>query len=205
MNYNGKVIALIVETKSNQIVYLPCFPSRQISSIDSIFMNAVQWLNYATTRDVLNQISSDSNGKILCKPSMKVFEDDMIVGILTETNQFIQIDGFEADTFEDNLPVFNGVGYKDNKLDISLTTSNKEDNMRSETVRNIRLETQYYGSFRTEIRNLLNDYNYREIREQILSILDNPKFLYTLKMKKLKSLWQMLRPMASGYKMALLS
>jgi hypothetical protein len=79
------------------------------------------------------------------------------------------------------------LGYKDGKLDTLLATSN-EDEMRINTIRNIKLETQFYISFRTAIRNLLNDYNYREIREQIVDILDNPKYLYTLKMKKLNIL-----------------
>lgn len=182
MNYNGKVIALMVETQEQVMVYLPCFPSRLIANMDSIFMNTVQWSDYVTSRDALNKISSDSSGRILCKPMMKVIEDEMIVGILTETNQLVQIAGPEADTFEDGLPVFNGVS---SNLDITLATSKKEDDLRVNTVSNIRLETQFYGAFRTEIRNLLNDYSYREIREQILSILDNPKFLYSLKMKKL--------------------
>jgi hypothetical protein len=185
MNYNGKVIALLVEIKENQIIYLPCFPSSQLSKINTIFMYSVQWLDYVTTRDLLNKVSSDSNGSILCKPIMKVMEDEMIIGLLTETNQFIQIAGPEADTFEDGLPLFIGVGYKDSKLDVSLAISKQEDDMRIDTVRSIRLETQFYSAFRTEIRNLLNDYNYREIREQIIGVLDNPKFLYSLKMKKL--------------------
>ena len=182
MNYNGKVIALIVETQENTVVYLPCFPSRQIADMESIFMNTVQWSDYVTTRDALNKINLLSNGRILCKPMMKVMEDEMVVGILTETNQFVQLSGPEADTFEDGLPVFNGLS---SNLDLILATSKKEDELRVNTVRNIKLETQFYGAFRTEIRNLLNDYNYREIREQILTILDNPKFLYSLKMKKL--------------------
>lgn len=182
VNYNGKVIALMVETQDNSGIYLPCFPSRLIANMDSIFMNNVQWSDYVTSRDALNKISSDSSGRILCKPMMKVIEDEMIVGILTETNQLVQLAGPEADTFEDGLPVFNGVS---NNLDIALSTSKKEDELRVNTVRNIRLETQFYGAFRTEIRNLLNDYNYREIREQVIHVLDNPKFLYSLKMKKL--------------------
>jgi len=185
MNYNGKIIALVVETSDKKQVYLPCFPSKQLPNINLIFMNTVQWSDYITTRDLLNKISANSNGSILCKPMMKVIEDEMLVGLLTETNQFVQIAGPETNTFEDGLPVFNGIGYRDNKLDSVIASSKEEDNLRVETVRNIRLETQFYGSFRSEIRNLLNDYNYREIREQILNILDNPNFLYTLKMKKI--------------------
>jgi hypothetical protein len=188
MNYNGKIIALLVETKDKEKAYLPCFPSKQLAKIDLIFMNKVEWSDYVSTRDLLEKIARLSNGKILCKPMMKVTEDELIVGLLTETNQFIQIKEPVADTFQDGLAVFKGLGYKDSKLDNSLATSKEQDDMRINTVRNITLETQFYVSFRTAIRNLLNDYNYKEIREQIISILDNPSLLYTLKMKKLNIL-----------------
>jgi hypothetical protein len=198
MNYQGKIIALIIE-KEGGLVYLPCFPSKQLPKTKSIFMNAVQWANYVATRDILKKISADSSGKILCKPMMKVVEDEMIVGLLTETNQFVQLAGPEPDTFEDGLPVFQGAGYKDNKLDIAFATSKEEDTLRVDTVRNIRLETQFYISFRSEIRTMLNDYNYRDIREQIVSVLDNPRFLYTLKMKKVDILIRHLTKQALSF------
>jgi hypothetical protein len=147
-------------------------------------MDQVEWSDYVSTRDLLEKISKDSKGKILCKPMMKVIEDGLLVGLLTITNQFVQIDEPTQDIYEDDLPIYNGLGYRDNKIDTIVATSKKEDDQRITTVRNIRLETQFYLSFRTEIRNLLNNYNFREIRQQILSIIDNPKFLYTVKMKK---------------------
>jgi hypothetical protein len=188
MNYNGKIIALMATTLDNKTIYLPCFPSKQIKDIDMIFMNSVETMDYVSTRDLLNKISSDSNGKILCKPIIKVIEDDLIVGLLTETNQFVQISDPIADTFDDGLVVTKGLGYKDGILDSTLATISKEDEIRLTTVRDIRLESQFYVSFRTGIRNLLNDYNYREIREKIISILDSQQYLYTLKMKKLNIL-----------------
>jgi hypothetical protein len=181
MNYNGKIIALIAKTKEKVSIYLPCFPSGLLPKIKQQFTDKVDWLDYKNTRDVLEKINKDSNGKILCKPMMKVLEDGLIVGILTITNQFIQINEPTQDIYENDLPIFKGVGYK---VDPILATSKVEDDVRVNTVRNITLETQFYLSFRTEIRNLLNNYSYREIRQQILSILDNPAFLYTLKMKK---------------------
>jgi len=65
LNYNGKVIAVLVETQEKAGVYLPCFPSRQLTNTESIYMNTVQWLNYVTSRDALNKIISDSYGRIL--------------------------------------------------------------------------------------------------------------------------------------------
>jgi len=184
MNYNGKVIALVVKTKDNVSAYLPCFPSNTLPKIEYKLMNLVDWVDYKSTRDLLEKISRESNGKILCKPMMKVLEDGLIVGILTITNQFIQINEPTQDIFENDLPIYNGLG----TIDSVLATSRKEDDLRVNSIRNITLETQFYLSFRTEIRKLLNNYSYREIREQIVAILDNPTFLYTSKMKKINIL-----------------
>jgi len=188
MNYNGKIIALMAMTSDNKVIYLPCFPSKQLRDIDVVFMNSVETMDYVSTRDLLNKISFNSQGKIICKPIIKVIEDGLIVGILTETNQFVQISEPVTDTYKDGLIVVNGLGYKNGELDYTIVNKKEEDELRLDTVRNIRLETQFYISFRTAIRNLLNDYNYREIREKIVSILDNTQFLYTLKMKKLNIL-----------------
>lgn len=188
MNYNGKIIALFVETKDKKTVYLPCFPSKKLVKLETIFMNNVPWSTYPTTIELLRKIKEESNGKILCEPMMKVVEDELLVGLLTETNQFIQLVEPEVNIYEDGLPVFYGVGYRESIVDNSLATSRGEDDIRLSTVRNIKLETQFYISFRTEIRNLLNDYNYREIREEIISVLDNQGLLYIVKMKKLEIL-----------------
>ena len=42
--------------------------------------------------------------KILCKPITKVIEDELVVGILTETNQFIQLSQPEMPV-EDGLKI----------------------------------------------------------------------------------------------------
>jgi len=189
MNYHGKVIGLVVGFSSEgsavqPSIYLPCFPSKQLRGLETIFMNQVAWANYVTTRDLLTKMSSDSGGRILSKPLIKVVEDEMVVGLLTETNQFVQLAGPEPNHLEDGMPFFESVSYKDAQLDNTLATSREEDMLRVNTVRSIRLETQFYISFRSEIRALLNDYHYRDIREQIVEVLDNPRYLYTLKMKK---------------------
>ena len=50
------------------------------------------------------------------------------------------------------------------------------------------LETQFYTSFRTIIRNLLNDYLHRDIRQQVITILEDNQLLYTVKVKKIEEL-----------------
>ena len=55
------------------------------------------WRPYNETVEYLLDLKKRSKryektiGIILCKPEFKIVEDEMVVGILTETNQFIQI------------------------------------------------------------------------------------------------------------------
>jgi hypothetical protein len=193
MNLRSKIIGLsiMVREEADKPIFLPCFPSASLPKIPKIFIDAMIWSDYISTRDQFIQISSRSNGSILCKPLMKVVEDGLIVGVLTETNQFVFIDPPTQNTIEDGLPVLNAAGYKDReyfKIDDILATSNGFDEVRVNTVRNVALETQFYTSFRSILRNLINDYSYRDVRQSILEVLDSPQYLYSVKVKKIENL-----------------
>ena len=82
--------------------YVPCYPSGIIEDINIIFIDEVEWNNYADTIYLLSLLK-EKNGKIKCKPIQKVEEEGLIVGILTETNQFIAIDPPEQDMYGDDL------------------------------------------------------------------------------------------------------
>ena len=213
-NYRGKIIGLLITIQSSPVaklpsnlvvekqsfsdhsddkvpIYLPCFPSTNLPNINKIWIDATPWTDYVTTRDRLTQISSRTNGTIRCKPLVKVVEDGLIVGIITETNQFVFIDPPVENTIEDGVPVLNATGYKEKQsfaVDQVLATSRGFDEERVNTVRNVALETQFYTSFRTIIRNLLNDYLHRDIRQQVITILEDFQLLYTVKVKKIEEL-----------------
>ena len=192
-NYRGKIIGLLINTHTDDKVpiYLPCFPSNDLPNVNKIWIDSTPWTEYVTTRDRLTQISSRTKGLIRCKPLVKVVEDGLIVGIISETNQFIFVDPPVENTIEDGVPVLNATGYKEKQsfaVDQVLATSRGFDEERVNTVRNVALETQFYTSFRTIIRNLLNDYLHRDIRQQVIAILEDNQLLYTVKVKKIDEL-----------------
>jgi hypothetical protein len=194
-NYRGKTIAFIVKSRitDNNGFYIPTAPSSNIDNVNMIFTDEVEWQTYETTRDRLLQISDKSQGKILCKPQFKVTEDGLIVGIFTETNQFIQISEPVQDTIEDGIPKYQVHGYKDNEYyqaDKSLSTDTSNDSIRTQTIRNISLETQFYKLFRNKLRVLLSNYKYKTIRDEIVGIIENKQYLYNIKMKMLISIIQ---------------
>ena len=93
MNYRNKAIGVMVNKEDDQSsLFVPCFPSAMVKNIPSKFMDDGDlWLDYRTTRDRLHGLSKDTAGKILSKPKVKIIEDGLVIGFLTETNQFVQI------------------------------------------------------------------------------------------------------------------
>jgi len=198
LNYQNKIIGLLVDVptslstkippslskkKPKTEIYIPTFPSSMIPKLPTKWMDEPElWNDYTTTVFLLQEIYRVSEQKILSKPLYRVVEDEMVVGIITMTNQFVQIHPYEENrdfqdgliTLEDNNPI-----EYDKDLTLPVPSSRKRENERSleskdpktRMVRNIRLETQFYNSFRNTIRIVLNLYKSRNVREKIREII----------------------------------
>jgi hypothetical protein len=105
LNYQNRTIALVVKTPSDIRLFIPCEPSEQLD-LDKYpieFMDEPSlWYDYETTRDELFKLKKQ-NSKILCNPIIKVFEEEFVVGFLTETNQFIKLSEPEGNIIDDEL------------------------------------------------------------------------------------------------------
>lgn len=192
-NYRGKIIGFIVRISdvNTNNVFIPCLPSSVLPDIPIQYMDNIQWVDYVTTRDILFQIQDNTQNEILCKPLLKVIEDGLIVGILTETNQVLQVNPPVNNDVDDGIDTINVKGYTDNgyfEADKTIQTSSSQDIDRNNVVRNIRLETQFYSSFKTTIRILLNDPLYSTLKTKIISILNDNRYLYRIKLQKLEIL-----------------
>ena len=192
-NYRGKIIGLLVSNNKydKNYVFVPTLPSYSIEKIPIIYIDDVTWLSYDLTRDKLNAIHSKTNNFIKCSPAFKTIEDGLIVGLLTETNQFIQISKPEENIIEDDIPEYTVSGYKDNgyfNADKTFTTDKTQDNERINSIRNISLETLFYTSFRNKIRYLINDYNYKNVKDELVNIINNKQLLYNSKLEKIYNL-----------------
>ena len=192
-NYRGKTIGLLVKEKyfnasggdDTKNMFLPCYPSPNLPKIPLQFMDVVVWSDYKTTIDFLKEIKQDVP-KLLCSPLLKVVDSGLIVGLFTETNQFIQIDPAIPDDVEDGLDVFQAVGFRNNgyfQAEKTLMVDQKQDEVRISAIRNIFLETQFYATFRTTARILLMEQENRHIREKITEILDIPYQMHSVQLK----------------------
>ena len=215
MNFNNKIIGVIAEspTPTKLSGFVPCYPSSFSENIkqnlDFVFMNDLSlWKNYEDTFDFLMQLYNKSTKRktektsdLHCKPMLKVVEDGLVVGIITETNQFVQISQPipEIDIkSEQNIPSLKNTDYVvKNKGSISdgysssdsiITTSIELDGERVDYIKKITYETNFYNIFRNTIRILLNDYSNIKIREQIENEIAKDYIIYSQKLKKINQL-----------------
>jgi hypothetical protein len=175
MNYQGKIIGLVVqliteEPSKVQPIYLPCYPSMKLPNVEIHFTDDDIWKDYETTRNILFEISKRSQSKVLCKPRMKVIDRGLIVGILTETNQFVQTVPPAENIYDDGLDELKDTNYI--LADRVLNTSKKQDPELTKTIRNIQLENQFYNAFRTTVRLAINDPTNVILRRDILKWVD---------------------------------
>jgi len=190
INYNKKIIGLCVNKEEGQnFVFVPCYPSAILEGIKIRYMDEDGiWLDYQTTFDRLNSLARDTEGKVLCQPKLKIMEDGMVVGFLTETNQFVQINPPSEDIHGDGLKKMEHHDYpiKDKfSVDKTLALTKSPDTDRIKTIHNITIESQFYNVFRSVVRIELNEFENRVIRKQIQDVLDNHEILYHAKLAKI--------------------
>jgi hypothetical protein len=195
MNYQGKIIGLIAnkENGNGVTIFVPCFPSSKLEDIKIQFMDDDIWKDYRTTIDELRKLSEISEKKIFSNPKMKIIEDNLIVGILTETNQFIKVEPPQENIEEDDLDIVNNSDYL--IADNTITNTKEQDSERVDITKKIFLESQFYNAFRTNIRTLLNEPINKENRQKILTIINNSNDYYLLRLNKIE---YFLRKMAKG-------
>ena len=193
-NLQGKTIGFEIEYEEKSLI-VPCFPSGMLNNIPTKYIDDCVWYDYEFTRDALKSVYTQSNGAILVNPEIKVIEDGLIVGMLTETNQFIQIDPPSENIHEDHLKEMKGTNYLLADVNISFK---KEDEKRVKTIKMIQLESQFYSSFRSLVRVLLNSYENKNYKKELLKYIENQNSKYTY-LYCLKSVEYILRKMCEGY------
>jgi hypothetical protein len=149
-----------------------------------IYMDNTSILNdYEKTTSTLNRISTKTG--IPCRPVRKIKEGGLVVGFLTETNQFVPIHP-NQDIINDGLRLYEGLDIM--SADKTISTTNKADRTREKMTKYIALESQFYHAFRNRVRILMNEFDNRTTMRQIRKIADEPTLLYAQKVKQIEPL-----------------
>ena len=217
LNFQGKVIGVIVIDSNSNRGFIPCFPSSLTTiknkkcvnpkslndcNYDYIYMTDVNWFPYRETLNFLKEYYQysepldGSSGKCIDGTDLcKVIEENLVVGFLTKTNQFVQISppvpAFEV---EDNIRKVTNNNYL--VADIKTQVNKDVDLQRVEYIKKIELETAFYNVFRTTIRILLNDYINTDKRKEIQTESNNRLLLYDIQLEKIIIL---LKELCEGY------
>ena len=213
LNFNSKVIGVVAEEpKTEREGFIPCYPSsvdESLKDIETIYMTDLSiWKSYNTTVKFLDNLQKRTKKKrdfsdIPCKPMFKVVEDEWVVGILTETNQFIQLsqpvteldanDDFVLESMKNDNYIINRNIKSDTTglipIDIPISTQNDYDEERADYIKKTKMETGFYNVFRNTIRILLNDYENIKMRTVIENELAKDYIIYS---EKLKNVYEML-------------
>ena len=164
--------------------FIPCFPSGIIVSYDLVNLeDENHHKTFEETLQFLKGITDKTKGDILCKPIVKILEDKLLVGLLTETNQFIPIIEPEQD-FDQSIKYTID---DDNYIHINKIsqTIKKPDKNREEYIKKIKLETVLYNTFRNRLKMLLNNFKNKNSREEIEDVANSSQMLYFLQLEKL--------------------
>ena len=184
INYNGKIIGVVSKNDKNINGFIPCYPSASAQGILIKSMDEPElWNNFQTTMDYLLELSRKSSKKIPCLPKIKVLEDGLIIGIITETNQFISISHPEQNTMALEMPTTESSDF--NVTDKIIMTTDKKDEERIKYIKYIKIETEFYNAFRNTIRILLSQFKNKANKNDIEKIIKSPTLLYTNKLKKI--------------------
>ena len=203
INYNNKVIGLLVDIDNRINGFLPCKPSSIIDGYPLTTMDDSNiFSNYKTTIEILNYINSESNNKIPCKPIIKILEDELVVGILTQSNQFVMLNKPEENVIDDGLKEIEDTNYflLDKNIQDKGRKSKKNikniDTDRELYVKRIRLETRFYVVFRNLCKLKLNEYDNRSIRKEIENIVNNKAITY---IDKIQAIYEKIRELINEY------
>ncbi len=187
IDYNNKVIGIYI-TRDDVFGYLPTYPSAINTEYEYPikFMDDVEWNNYDTTKLFLETVYIESKERIACLPQVKILEDKMIVGILTNGNQFVKLDNPVVDKYKDELIIQEERDYI--KADLKIQDPTIESNIRKDTIRNIELEESFYNKFRNILRNNLKKREYLKDKDLIKNIIHDKANLYIDKLEKLNKI-----------------
>jgi hypothetical protein len=190
VDYESKVIAVLISNKEEfeNYRYIPCYPSKMYEheDIPIIFIDDLSneyFAEYKKTKDFLEKIYTDSNEIIQCKPLNKIVEDELVVGILTNANQFVMLSE-PALYVNDELEILSDKNYL--FTDTIIQNKFNIDEERREMINNIKLESGFYNSFRNTVLKLLSEYKNIKFNIRLQDIIKNNAIIYFDKIKLIR-------------------
>ncbi len=203
MNYENKVIGLIVKNvikEDYDTYFIPCYPSgyNEELAIPYILMDDenIVYREYSKTKEILEKIHEMSEQRIKVNPKYNIINDGLIVGILTNGDQFVTIEPPIMFSENIDLPNFSEENYLVTENDIKVQTIYKKDTEREEMITNIKLETRFFDSFKNVFKNVLSLPSEKINKIRLAKIINDYSILY---FDKLRLLYDELKVIGEKY------
>ena len=189
VNYNSKVVAILLKNNTGDTIYIPCFPSAIIQDLQYEFIGRNNiYKTYKETIQTLNYIHNVTKKNIPCKPLIIAVSDNIVVGVITQTNQFVPVtpEPYDGNKITDTLKVIQYDNLNPyitpNLLDENLLTNKDVDRERILKVKQIKLESYFYNAFRNMVRIVLSYPENSNMKNAIKNYVSNVTNLYLLKL-----------------------
>ena len=190
-NLRGKVVGLLATDPKGTTGFIPCYPTVLNTNLkkEFVYTNDDIWHTYSNTLKFLNRWYKNKKPQHTeiqenkeCSPDdkfCKVVDDEVIIGFLTNTNQFIPISDRVPNHIQDSLPQIENNNYllADNSIAVP---TNENDINRINYSKQIKLENNFYSAFRSAVRILLNDYSNTGIQKQLIQEITGKSEITTM-------------------------
>jgi len=189
LNYDSKIIGLVAEKRTadrlhSGIVMTAASPldaDMMDTELELVMMDDPDiWSSYADTLAFLAFVHKETKGKIPCLPRIKVVDDAHLIGIMTETNQFMEIRPHIPESLTPPIktnPPLDIIAYNTTNphaADAAVQTgASGEDKDRVRYVQRIHLETEMYDMFRNSMRIMINKIKNIEQKKRLEDIVLN--------------------------------
>ena len=187
VNNDGRVIGLIVLFNSNKKIFMiPVKPSSIVFDLE-LYINdtddndIIFEQNYEDTKQFLEYVYKVSINKIPIQPVFKAEDDGNIIGFITKSNNFIPIDDENIEpNYDEELPSRNMFDIY--KYDHYLNKYGIENKNVVDEVKKIKLENQFFFSFRNTFKYLLHKKDNLIKKSEIEIVINNNEFDYNTKL-----------------------
>ena len=191
LNYDSKVIGLDVSKRDaggvehSGIVMTAASPldaTMVDMDMDVVMMDDPEiWQPYMETLKFLTYVKKETKSAIPCQPLYNVIDDGRLIGVMSETNQFVEINPhISKQEMPKSLPAgikpLDVVEYNTtnpHKADAEVQTMDKEDAARVKYVERIQLETEMYELFRNSMRIMIGKIKNMERKKRVEDIVFN--------------------------------
>lgn len=180
MNYENKIIGIVIMNDTIKgYFFIPCYPSSyQDDTVEVKFIDDTKnefYNNYKETKNILSHIYHSSEKTIKSNPIIRMVENNMTIGIITNGNQYVPLINPEI-YINDDLIELNEDNYLIN--DIKIQTSYKKDDERSVLINKIKLETNFFNLFRKILKNQLGAIKNTKQVFELKNIINDISILY---------------------------